>query len=169
MHRSRPRPNCYRPSNRRSDMAARTREHTDPRDDQGHGHRSSCAPTSRPNHVARIKELAREGLLRRRRRSTASSTASWRRPAIRPAPARGGSGKKLKAEFSKEPHVRGTVSMARATSPNSRRQPVLHLLRRRELPRRPVHGVGQGDLGHGERRQDQARRASGQARTRSSP
>ena len=31
----------------------------------------------------------------------------------------GGSGKKLKAEFSKEPHVRGTVSMARAQSPDS--------------------------------------------------
>ena len=31
----------------------------------------------------------------------------------------GGSGKKLRAEFNKEPHVRGTVSMARASSPDS--------------------------------------------------
>ena len=31
----------------------------------------------------------------------------------------GGSGKKLKAEFNDEPHVRGTVSMARANDPNS--------------------------------------------------
>ena len=31
----------------------------------------------------------------------------------------GGSGKKLKAEFNKEPHVRGTTSMARAASPDS--------------------------------------------------
>ena len=31
----------------------------------------------------------------------------------------GGSGKNLKAEFSKETHVRGTVSMARAASPDS--------------------------------------------------
>ena len=31
----------------------------------------------------------------------------------------GGSGKKLKAEFNKEPHVRGTVSMARAQNPDS--------------------------------------------------
>ncbi len=31
----------------------------------------------------------------------------------------GGSGKKMKAEFNKEPHVRGTASMARAQSPNS--------------------------------------------------
>ena len=32
---------------------------------------------------------------------------------------RGGSGKKLRAEFSKEPHNRGAVSMARAQSPDS--------------------------------------------------
>jgi len=31
----------------------------------------------------------------------------------------GGSGNKLKAEFNAEPHVRGTVSMARAQDPNS--------------------------------------------------
>ena len=31
----------------------------------------------------------------------------------------GGSGNKIKAEFNKEPHVRGTVSMARAASPDS--------------------------------------------------
>src|SRR6185295_5273704 len=31
----------------------------------------------------------------------------------------GGSGKNLKAEFSKEPHVRGIVSMARSQSPDS--------------------------------------------------
>jgi peptidylprolyl isomerase len=31
----------------------------------------------------------------------------------------GGSGQKLKAEFSGEHHVRGTVSMARASSPDS--------------------------------------------------
>jgi peptidylprolyl isomerase len=31
----------------------------------------------------------------------------------------GGSGKKLKAEFNKEPHTRGAVSMARAQSPDS--------------------------------------------------
>jgi peptidylprolyl isomerase len=31
----------------------------------------------------------------------------------------GGSGQKLQAEFSREPHVRGTVSMARAQSPDS--------------------------------------------------
>ncbi len=37
----------------------------------------------------------------------------------------------LKAEFSSEPHVRGTCSMARTHDPGQRQQPVLHLLRRR--------------------------------------
>ena len=32
---------------------------------------------------------------------------------------RGGSGQKLRPEFSKEPHTRGAVSMARAQSPDS--------------------------------------------------
>ena len=31
----------------------------------------------------------------------------------------GGSGKKLKAEFTREPHLRGTLSMARAQNPDS--------------------------------------------------
>ena len=31
----------------------------------------------------------------------------------------GGSGRKLAAEFSREPHVRGTVAMARAQNPDS--------------------------------------------------
>ena len=51
--------------------------------------------------------------------STVSSTASWRRPATRPAPGAAAPGKKLRAEFSKEPHTRGAVSMARAQSPDS--------------------------------------------------
>ena len=58
-------------------------------------------------------------LLRRRRRFTASSKASWPRPAALTGTGTGGSGRKLKAEFSKENHVRGTVSMARAPSPDS--------------------------------------------------
>ena len=46
--------------------------------------------------------------------------ASWPRPAIPPAPARGGSDlPDLKAEFSNEKHKRGTVSAARTANPNS--------------------------------------------------
>ena len=52
--------------------------------------------------------------------STASSPASWPRPAIPPAPAAGGSDlPDLKAEFSSEKHTRGTVSAARTANPNS--------------------------------------------------
>ena len=47
--------------------------------------------------------------------STASSTASWRRPAIPPAPARGGSGQKLRAEFNEgAAYARRRVDGARA-------------------------------------------------------
>ena len=42
-------------------------------------------PDLAPKHVERIVDADQQGLLQRRRCSTASSTASWRRPAIRPA------------------------------------------------------------------------------------
>ena len=75
-------------------------------------------PDLAPNHVARIKELVREkyydglkfhrvidGFMAQTGCPTGTGT--------------GGSGTKLKAEFSKEKHVRGTCSMARAASPDS--------------------------------------------------
>ncbi|MTJ80598.1 MAG: peptidylprolyl isomerase [Telmatospirillum sp.] len=75
-------------------------------------------PDLAPNHVARIKELARsgfydgvvfhrviEGFMAQGGDPTGTGT--------------GGSGEKLKAEFSREKHVRGTCSMARAANPNS--------------------------------------------------
>ena len=70
----------------------------------------------------------------------------------------------LKAEFNAEPHKRGTVSMARAASEDFGQFAVLHLLRRRALPRPQIYGLGQGGVGHGERRQDQARRTGARAR-----
>ena len=75
-------------------------------------------PDLAPGHVARIKELAREGfydgvpfhrVIEGFMAQTGDPTGTGM----------GGSGKKLKAEFNKEPHVRGTVSMARAHDPNS--------------------------------------------------
>ncbi len=75
-------------------------------------------PDLAPNTVARIKELARkkfyDGIVFHRvidgfMAQTGDPTGTGR----------GGSGKNLKAEFSKEPHVRGTVSMARANDPDS--------------------------------------------------
>ena len=120
-------------------------------------------PDLAPGHVARIKELVREGfydgiVFHRVIDGFMAQTGCPHGTGT------GGSGKKLKAEFNKEPHVRGTVSMARAQRPQFRRQPVLHLLRRRDLPRQPVHRLGQCRGGHGERRQDQARRAGARPR-----
>ncbi len=75
-------------------------------------------PDAAPNHVARIKELAREdfydgivfhrvidGFMAQTGDPTGTGTS--------------GSGKKLKAEFNDVKHKRGVVSMARASSPDS--------------------------------------------------
>ncbi|MGH7003089.1 MAG: peptidylprolyl isomerase [Alphaproteobacteria bacterium] len=75
-------------------------------------------PDLAPNHVARIKELARQkfydghvfhrvidGFMAQTGDPTGTGT--------------GGSGKKLKAEFTKEPFKRGTLGMARSQSPDS--------------------------------------------------
>ncbi|MBF0168553.1 MAG: peptidylprolyl isomerase [Alphaproteobacteria bacterium] len=75
-------------------------------------------PDLAPNHVARIKELVRQkfydGIVFHRvidgfMAQTGDPTGTGM----------GGSGQKLKAEFSREKHVRGTCSMARAQSPDS--------------------------------------------------
>lgn len=75
-------------------------------------------PDLAPNHVARIKELVRKGFY--------DGTPFHRvidgfmaQTGCPEGTGYGGSGQKLDAEFSKEPHVRGTVSMARAMNPNS--------------------------------------------------
>ncbi len=69
-------------------------------------------PDLAPNHVKRIKELARKGfydgivfhrVIDGFMAQTGDPTGTGN----------GGSGQKLKAEFSKEPHRRGVVSMAR--------------------------------------------------------
>ncbi len=75
-------------------------------------------PDLAPGHVARIKELARQGFYDGVvfHRVIDGFMAQGGDPT---GTGTGGSGKKLKAEFSKEPHVRGTASMARASSPDS--------------------------------------------------
>jgi peptidylprolyl isomerase len=75
-------------------------------------------PDLAPNHVSRIKELVRQGFY---------DGISFHRvidgfmaqTGCPHGTGTGGSGQKLKAEFNGEPHVRGTVSMARAQDPNS--------------------------------------------------
>ncbi|MBN2751670.1 MAG: peptidylprolyl isomerase [Rhodospirillaceae bacterium] len=75
-------------------------------------------PDLAPNHVARIKELVREGFYDGLvfHRVIPDFMAQTGDPQGTGA---GGSGKKLKAEFSTEKHVRGTVSMARTNNPDS--------------------------------------------------
>ena len=75
-------------------------------------------PDLAPNHVARIKELARQGfydgvvfhrVIDGFMAQTGDPTGTGT----------GGAGRKLSAEFNTEPHTRGAVSMARAQSPDS--------------------------------------------------
>ena len=75
-------------------------------------------PDLAPGHVARIKELVRDGfydgivfhrVIDGFMAQTGDPTGTGT----------GGSGKKLKAEFNKGKHLRGTVSMARANDPDS--------------------------------------------------
>jgi peptidylprolyl isomerase len=75
-------------------------------------------PDLAPQHVARIKELARQGFYDglKFHRVIDGFMAQTGCPQ---GTGTGGSGKKLKAEFSAEKHVRGTVSMARSSDPNS--------------------------------------------------
>ena len=75
-------------------------------------------PDVAPNHVARIKELVREGFYNglKFHRVIDGFMAQTGCPL---GNGTGGSGKKLKAEFNTVPHTRGTVSMARAMDPNS--------------------------------------------------
>src|SRR4030081_242553 len=75
-------------------------------------------PDLAPGHVARIKELVRDGLYDGVgfHRGIEGSMAQTECPEGTGA---GGSGQKLKAEFNREPHLRGTISMARAQSPDS--------------------------------------------------
>ena len=71
-----------------------------------------------PKHCARIKELARQGFYDGVvfHRVIDGFMAQTGDPTGTGA---GGSGQKLQAEFSAEPHVRGVLSMARAQSPDS--------------------------------------------------
>jgi peptidylprolyl isomerase len=75
-------------------------------------------PDLAPAHVARIKELTREGFYDGTpfHRVIPGFMAQGGDPT---GTGTGGSGQKITAEFSKEKHVRGTASMARAQDPNS--------------------------------------------------
>ena len=81
--------------------------------------RIELRPDLAPNHVARIKELTQEGFYDGIvfHRVIAGFMAQTGDPT---GTGTGGSKKpNLKAEFSRERHVRGTCSMARSSSPDS--------------------------------------------------
>ncbi len=76
-------------------------------------------PSVAPDHVAQIKALAREGfydgivfhrVIEGFMAQTGDPTGTGMGGSSRP---------NLKAEFSSTPHIRGTASMARSSSPNS--------------------------------------------------
>src|SRR5437763_741560 len=75
-------------------------------------------PDLAPKHVERIKQLVGErfydGIVFHR-----VSDGFMAQTGCPQGTGMGGSGKKLKAEFNKEKHVRGTCSMARAQNPDS--------------------------------------------------
>ncbi len=77
-------------------------------------------PDLAPKHVAQIKKLAREGKYNGVvfHRVIEGFMAQTGDP---DGTGSGGMGELLKSEFSKEPHVRGSVSMARTNDPNSAR------------------------------------------------
>ncbi len=75
-------------------------------------------PDVAPNHVAQIKALARKGfydgiVFHRVIEGFMAQTGCPQGTGT------GGSGKHIKAEFNREPHVRGTASMARSQNPDS--------------------------------------------------
>ena len=75
-------------------------------------------PDLAPKHVARIKELIGEGyydglIFHRVIEGFMAQTG------CPDGTGTGGSGQKIKAEFTDEPFVRGTLGMARSTNPNS--------------------------------------------------
>lgn len=75
-------------------------------------------PDEAPNHVKRIKELVREGFYNGLKFHRVIDGFMAQAGCPR-GDGTGGSGKKLKAEFNRNRHVRGTASMARAMNPDS--------------------------------------------------
>ena len=100
-------------------------------------------PDLAPKHVARIKELARKGFYDGTP-SIASSTASWRRAATRPAPAR--AARTCPTSRPSSPTRLSSAARSARRGPTTPIRPTRSSssVRRRLVPQRPVHGVGRG-------------------------
>ena len=120
-------------------------------------------PDLAPGHVARIRELAEEGFYDGVvfHRVIDGFMAQGGDPT---GTGMGGSDKPdLKAEFSREPHVRGTASMARSQNPNSANSQFFICFDDCRLPRRPIYRLGRGHRGHGACRRAAQGRAAARA------
>ena len=109
---------------------------------------SRLRPDLAPGHVARIKELTRHGFYDGLtfHRVIEGFMAQTGDPAATAPAARARSSRpsSTTANF-----VRGTVGDGARQRSGQRRQPILHLLRAGAVPRRQIHDLGPGDLGHG--------------------
>ena len=107
-------------------------------------------PDLAPVHVARFKELTRQGFYDGLvfHRVIGGFMAQTGDPG---GDGTGGTGVNLPAEFSDEPHVRGTVSTARAGRSGQRGLANLHHVGAGSLPGREVHGMGSRGARHGVR------------------
>ncbi len=121
-------------------------------------------PDLAPGHVERIKELDQQRLLRRR-------AVPPRDPGLH-GPGRRSDRARHRRLGPAEPQGRVQQRAARPrrlldgphAGPEQRQQPVLHLLRRRALPRQPVHRLGRGRERHGACRRASEGRAAGESR-----
>jgi peptidylprolyl isomerase len=123
-------------------------------------------PDLAPAHVARIKELVREGfydgiVFHRVIDGFMAQTGCPQGTGT------GGSGKKLKAEFNARSRMRGTCSMARAMNPDSGDSQFFICFTDAPFLDGQYTVWGEGHLRHGKRRQDQARRAGARSGLRS--
>jgi cyclophilin family peptidyl-prolyl cis-trans isomerase len=153
------------------------REHPQRKAREGHGRRTQhpgpqpqqrgdvvirLRPDLAPGHVARIKSWSEEGFY-----DGSSSTGHPRLhgPGGDPTGSgMGGSNKpNLKAEFSREPHVRGTASMARSQNPDSANSQFFICFDDASASSTTVHRLGPGDRRHGACRRPPPRRAAARA------
>ena len=132
---------------------------------------AALLPDVAPEHVARIKELARAGkydnvVFHRVIDGFMAQTGDVENgnTEVSYNPGRAGTGgsdlPNLPAEFSKLPFDRGVIGMARSQNPNSGNSQFFIMFDDGHFSEWPVHGLWPGDQGYGACRQDYAGRAA---------